>query len=352
VTREPARRLVLDLRDQRPIWSVPPWAVDEISGALPAGWELVVVGEATDGRGDGGADAPSEARRAAVRGAEVYVGFGMREALFREAASGPGAHLRWVHSAAAGAAGTLHPAMIASPVLLTNSAGVYAEPMADTVLGMILHFSRGFDFAVRAQREARWWKEPWEGADAPVRELAECTLGIHGLGGIGSAVARRAVALGMRVLATRRTRAGGPPGVEVFTGDGALGRLLPESDALVVAVPLTPDTRGSIGAGEIDRMPPGSVLVNVSRGGVLDEAALVDALARGRLRGAGLDVFAREPLPPDSPLWSLPNVLLTPHVSGTSHGFWRRQTDLILDNLDRYLHGRPLRNGVDRTSGY
>lgn len=335
------------------MWSIPDAAVEEIRAALPGDWELCVVEEPVDGRGDGGADSPGAAAALrAVPGAEVYVGFGVPEPLFRAATEGPGARLRWAHTASAGAGGSLHAAMRASDVVLTNAAGIYAEPMADTVLAMMLHFARGLDFAVRAQAGRRWWKEPWEGADAPVRELAECTVGIVGLGGIGRAVARRAAALGMRVLATRRGPGGGPEGVEVLAGAEGLERLLPRSDFLVVTVPLTEATRGMIGEAELRRLPPGAVLVNVARGGVVDEDALVAALASGRLRGAGLDVFAREPLPADSPLWSLPNLLVTPHVSGTSHRYWRRQTDLILDNIRRYLAGEPLRNTVDKEAGY
>lgn len=335
------------------MWSIPDAAVEEIRAALPGDWELCVVEEPVDGRGDGGADSPGAAAALrAVPGAEVYVGFGVPEPLFRAAAEGPGARLRWAHTASAGAGGSLHAAMRASGVVLTNAAGIYAEPMADTVLAMMLHFARGLDFAVRAQAERRWRKEPWEGADAPVRELAECTVGIVGLGGIGRAVARRAAALGMRVLATRRRPDGGPEGVEVLAGADGLERLLGESDFLVVTVPLTDATRGMIGEAELRRLAPGAVLVNVARGGVVDEDALLAALASGRLRGAGLDVFVREPLPADSPLWSLPNVLVTPHVSGTSHRYWRRQTDLILENIRRYRAGEPLRNTVDKEAGY
>jgi phosphoglycerate dehydrogenase-like enzyme len=347
------RRMVLNCREHRPMWSIPDASVEAIRGALPRGWELDVVEEPVDGRGDGGADsAGSRAALRAVQGAEVYVGFGVPQPLFRAATEGPGARLRWAHTAAAGVGGSLHAALRASRVVLTNGAGIYAEPIADTVLAMMLHFARGLDFAVRAQAARRWWKEPWEGADSPVRELADCTLGIVGLGGIGRAVARRGHALGMRVLATRRSGTEGPEGVQVLAGADALERLLPRADYLVLAAPLTDATRGMIGEGELAALPAGAVLVNVGRGEVVDEEALVRALASGRLRGAGLDVFAREPLPPSSPLWSLPNVLVTPHVSGTSHRFWHRQTELILDNLRRYLAGEPLRNTVDTEAGY
>jgi phosphoglycerate dehydrogenase-like enzyme len=156
----------------------------------------------------------------------------------------------------------------------------------------------------------------------------------------------------MRIVATRRSRNEGPPGVEVLTGEGALDRLLSISDYLVVTVPRTPETEGMIGARELALLPGHAVVINVSRGDVVDEAALAQALRSGALRGAGLDVFREEPLPPESPLWGLPNALLLPHVSGTSHRFWRRETDLIVTNLRRYLAGEPLLNSVDKQAGY
>lgn len=347
------RRLVLNLRDQRPLYSIPDWAVEEIRAALPDGWALTDVAEPVDGRGDGGGDSPgARAAREAVRGAEVYVGYGVPADLFQAAASGPDARLRWAHTASAGVGGSLHDALRASDVVLTNAAGLYAEPMADTVLAMMLHFARGLDFAVRAQAEGRWDKAPFDAADAPVRELSGSTVGIAGLGGIGRAVARRALALGMRVLATRRGGTEGPEGVEVFSGADALHRILPRSDYLVLAVPQTRDTAGLVGARELAMLPEGAVVVNVARGGVMDEDALIGALRGGRLRGAGLDVFTQEPLPAESPLWGLPNVLVLPHVSGASHRFWRRQADLIIENLRRYAAGEPLLNTVDKQAGY
>ena len=347
------RRLVLNLREQRPAWSIPDRAVEEIRAALPDGWELTDVREPVDGRGDGGADSPgARAARGAVRGAEAYVGFGVTPELFEAATAPPDGRLRWAHTASAGVGGSLHDAMRGSDVVLTNSAGIYAEPMAETVLAMVLHFARGLDFAVRAQAERRWDKEPFDAPDSPVRELAECTLGILGLGGIGGAVARRAVALGMTVVATRRTGTDGPEGVEVLSGPDALERILPRSDFLVVAVPETAETRTMVGAAELARLPRGAVLINVARGRIVDEEALVEALRGGRLRGAGLDVFAREPLPVDSALWGLPNVLVTPHVSGASRRFWRRQTDLVIENIRRYAAGEPLLNTVDKQAGY
>lgn len=343
-------RLVLNLREARPVWAIPDWAVREIRDALPADWEVRVADAPADGGGDGGAPSPEVLDM--VRGAEVYLGYGMPPALFRAATEPPNGRLRWVHSAAAGVAGSLHPAMLRSEVVLTNSAGIHAPPIAETVLAMTLYFARGLDFAVRAQAGHRWDKEPFDAADTPVGEIAGATMGIVGFGGIGREVAHRATALGMRVLATKRTPAETPPGVELLIGPDALDRLLEASDVLVITVPETAETRGLIGMPELARLRPGAVLLNVSRGAVLDEDALIDALRAGRLRGAGLDVFVREPLPAGSPLWDLPGVLIMPHVSGTSRRFWRRETDLIVENIGRYLRGEPLMNAVDKRAGY
>jgi len=342
----PGRRIVVNLRERRPIWDAPRWALDEIRAAVPGDWECVVLSGPADSRGDGGGVAAEVLD--AVRGAEVYLGYGMPRELFLAARD----TLRWAHSGAGGVGGSLYPEMLASDVVLTNSAGVHAEPIADTVLAMMLHFARGLDWAVRAQAERRWDKSPFEAADASVRELSEGTVGLLGLGGIGEAVACRAVALGMRVVALRRSGREGPPGVQVLAGDGALDRLLSIADYLVVTVPRTEETDGMIGARELARLPAGAVVINVSRGGIVDEDALAAALREGRLRGAGLDVFAREPLPPGSPLWDLPNLLVLPHVSGTSHRFWRRETDLIVANLRRWLAGERLLNTVDKQAGY
>jgi len=329
---------------------MPGWLVEEVRAALPDSWEVVVPPEPADGTGDGGEVSPELLET--IRGAEIYMGYGIPEPVFRAAAEGSGARLRWVHSGAAGVAGSLHPAMQRSDVVLTNSAGIHAEPIADTILACTLYFARGLDWAAAAQRERRWDKDPWLTADAPVREISQLRVGIHGLGGIGAAAARRFLALGARVSATRRRGTEAPEGVRLLRGEGALRELLAVSDVLVVAVPRTPQTAGSIGAAELDLLPPQSVVVVVSRGGVVDEDALADRLASGRLRGAALDVFAREPLPEDSPLWRLPNLLLTPHVSGVSHLFWRRQAALIMENLRRYLAGAPLLNTVDKAAGY
>jgi phosphoglycerate dehydrogenase-like enzyme len=345
--------MVVDLMDRRPVWAIPDWAVAELEAALPARWELWVAHTPADGSGDG-AGGPHPRVLDAVRGARVYVGYGVPAAIL-EAGEGT---LEWVHTGTAGVGGSLHEAMRRSPVIFTNSAGVHAPPMAETVVGMLLHFFRGLDFAVAAQARGSWEPEPFLAADTPVRELGSATVGILGYGGIGREVGRRLRAMGSRVLGLKRRPLDGGQGavdahgVELLHGDAGLERLLAESEALVVSVPDTPATRGLVSREWIRALRRGAVLVNVARGRVVDEAALIEALEDGHLRGAGLDVFATEPLAPDSPLWALPNVLMTPHVSGVSRDFWRREMDLVLENLRRFVEGESLRNQVDRAAGY
>ena len=340
------RRAVFNMRDERPVWSPPAAMVGRLREILPADWELIDVAAPVSGRGDGGG--VSDEALSAIRGAEIYFGLGLpRELLL----AGAEAHrLRWIHTGAAGVASLLHPELVASDIVLTNSAGIHAGPIAETVLAMMLHFARGIDQAVRAQQQSRWAADVFESGDGTVRELAGATLGIVGYGGIGRALGRRARALDMRVVALRRSAAQDDV-AEMVTGDDALEQLLGVSDMVALTVPATPETRGMIGAPELARMRPGAVLINVARGSIVQEAALVDSLRSGRLRAA-LDVFTAEPLPAESPLWRMSNVLITPHVSATSPRYWEREGELISDNLGRYLAGRELRNIVDTAAGY
>ncbi len=356
-------RVVLDMADRRPIWAMPAWVPERLSRELPGDWDVWVATEHTDGSGDGATRAGPEVL-AAVRDAQVYVGWGVPESVLEA-----GAHLEWVHSASAGIGSSLTPTMLDRSVVFTNSAGIHAPPMAETVLGMILHFGRGLDLALDAQRRGEWAQEAFYPAESPLFELSEATVGIVGYGGIGREVARRVAALGAHVVALKRSprskdsAALAPVGgsgslagrVEIVSGEGGLNRLLETADVLVVTAPETAETRGMLDAEALARLRRGALLVNVARGTLIDEAALVEALREGRLRGAGLDVFAEEPLPEGHPLWELPNVLVTPHVSAVTTGFWRRECDLMVRNLGRHLSRAPLttwENVVDKRAGY
>ena len=349
-----SRKVVLDMKDQRPVWAMPDWAVGEIRAALEEDWVLHVVEAPADGSGDGTAG-PSPEALEAVEAAAVYLGFGIPAAILRV-----GRELEWVHSGAAGVGSSLTPEMRRWEGIFTNSAGIHGPPMAETALGMILHFARGLDFAVRGQARGEWRKEPFYRADSPVREVAGSTVGVLGYGGVGSEVGRRAAALGARVLGLKRTPPEDPAPVgegkagevELVWGREGLDRIRGESDYLVVTAPETDETLGLVDDLFIGGMKEGAVLVNLARGSLVDEDALAAALRSGRLRGAALDVFRQEPLPRESPLWDLSNVLVTPHVSGVSRRYWRRETDLIKENLRRFSAGEALLNVVDPAAGY
>lgn len=344
--------LVIDLRDRRPIWGLPDSAREAIAAAAPSGWTAKFMETPADASGDGIPNVTAELLNA-VTDARVYMGYGIPAEVLE---AGP--KLEWVHSGAAGVASSLHPAMVSRRVLFTNSAGIHAVPMAETAMAMILYFARGLDLAVQSQREGRWGAPAYWAADAPVRELGASTVGVLGYGGIGREVARRAAALGARVMAVRRRGAGMRPSagkgrIHVGAGAPVLDRAVADSDYLVLTLPETCETRGILTRERLSAMKPGAVLVNVARGRLVDEDALLDALGPGGpLRGAGLDVFHKEPLPPGHPFYSHPRVLMTPHVSATTRGFWARQTALITENLGRFVRGERLRNLVDKAAGY
>jgi phosphoglycerate dehydrogenase-like enzyme len=187
----------------------------------------------------------------------------------------------------------------------------------------------------------------------PQREVAGSTIAVVGYGGIGRAIGERARALGMRVLAVRsRSRGDMPEGADEVFGPEGLTDVLERSHYVVLSLPETSNTTELIGSSELGRMRPDSVLLNLSRGGIVDEDALAEALGSKRIRGAALDVFRKEPLPADSPLWTLDNVLITPHAGAISHRFWERETDLMVRNIGHYLAGGRMDNVVDKTRGY
>jgi phosphoglycerate dehydrogenase-like enzyme len=342
------RRLVVDLHAQAPVWRLSAEGAARLRGAAPAGWEVCIISADTVSDGDGGAT-PHDEVLTAVASAEAYVGFGLSRDLFLAAPA-----LRWVHSAAAGVRSLLFPEMRASAVVLTNSAGVHAEPMAETVLGGVLYLLRGLDLAGARQRERRWDRAAFVGAETPMREVRDCRALIIGAGGIGSAIARRLTALGAECVGVRRhPDRGAPEGFARVVGPDAWEALLPESDLFILSAPATSETQALVGRAALERLPRRAIVVNVARGSLLDEGALADFVAAGRLRGAVLDVFETEPLPAESPLWGLSSVVITPHVSAVSpRGFWERELDLIIDNWHRYIAGAPMRNVVDKEAGY
>lgn len=247
--------------------------------------------------------------------------------------------LRWVHTASAGVDRVTFPAAIASEVAITNSRGIFDAPIAEYVLGLVLAFAKDLPATLAAQGRRQWRHRETE-------PVAGRTAVVVGSGPIGRAVARLLDCVGMHTrLVGRRSS----EGVHAFD---ALTSLLPEADVLVLAAPLTDATRGMLDAAALALMKPTARVVNIGRGDLVVEPDLVAALSEGRIAGAGLDVFGTEPLPTDSPLWELPQVIVSPHMSGDLVGWRDALVDVFVDNLDRYRAGKPLRNVVDKRLGY
>jgi phosphoglycerate dehydrogenase-like enzyme len=241
--------------------------------------------------------------------------------------------------------------VVASDVPVSMSRGVHSAAIAEHAVALVLALRRGLHTAAVRQRDREW--SQLELAARPVPSLAATRLLVVGVGSIGSRIAAHAVALGMPVAAVRRrVELRAPEGVDPIYPPDRLGEALGEADVVVLATPFTGATGRLIDRDAIARMKPGAVLINVARGQLVDESALAEALASGRLGGAGLDAFAREPLAADSPLWSLPNVLITPHTASFTGDYWTPVVDLFLDNLGRLRRGEPLLNVVDKQVGY
>ncbi|MET7335143.1 D-2-hydroxyacid dehydrogenase [Nonomuraea sp. NPDC005650] len=253
--------------------------------------------------------------------------------------------LRWVHSPAAGVDGVLSDRLLASEVILTSSTGNGAIPLAEHAMMLMLMLGRDAPRWLRAQSQRRW--------DRYVHgELAGRTVGLYGLGNAGLDLAAKAKACHMRVLGMRRSPGATAPGVDVLLGQDDFPRFLAESDFVVVTAPLTAATAGRFDRAAFAAMRPTAFFVCVSRGGIADDEALLDALRRGEIAGAGLDAHGMEPLPGDSPFWTLPNVIVTPHNGATTDETARRGLDIMLDNVGRFARGEPLRNIVDKAAGY
>ena len=279
--------------------------------------------------------------------ADVVLGFAVRAANFARAHQ-----LRWIHSTAASVTGVLFPELVASDVIVTNARGLHADAMAEHALAMMLAFARKLHHARDAQRAHEWAQETMWDQSPGIGSLAGATLGLVGLGAIGGAIAARARALGMRVIAVRRRPAADAAPAHEQWPVSRLRELLPRVDWLVLVAPLTPETEGLIGREELSLLRPGARLMNLGRGALVDEPALIEALATRKLAGAALDVFAEEPLPATSALWDMPEVILTPHTSGLAPRYWERAMEQFTANLRRYVAGEPLLNLVDKKAGY
>lgn len=255
--------------------------------------------------------------------------------------------LRWLQAPAAGPpAGWYYPELVAHPVVVTNFRGIYNDHLATHILAFVLAFARGFQEYI-PQQLRREWRQP-----APRVHLPEATALLVGAGGAGGEAARLLAAFGVTVLAVDPRAGAAPEGVAELHRPEALDTLLPRADFVILTAPETPETRGSFDRRRLQRMKPSAILINISRGSIVVLDELVAALKAREIAGAGLDVFEAEPLPMAHPLWTMPGVLITPHVAGDGPYLQERRTEVLLDNCRRFAAGEPLRNVVDKASWF
>jgi phosphoglycerate dehydrogenase-like enzyme len=278
---------------------------------------------------------------------DIFVGYSLRAPQLADAKK-----LQWIHSTAAGVAQLMYPELRHSGILVTNPSGVFSVPMAEHTMGLLLAMARNLPDSVRHQDRANWGQQEIWDKPQHLTELNGQVLLVVGYGSIGRELARRAHAFGMRVWGVTRSGKGDPAHAEKIVAAAQLETVLPEADYVVLATPETPETKQLIGAPQIAKMKRGARLINVGRGSLLDEAALLRALETGSLAGAALDVTGTEPLPAESPLWRAPNLLITPHTSAVSDRLWYRQAALLVELLERWFDGRELFNQVDLARGY
>jgi phosphoglycerate dehydrogenase-like enzyme len=278
---------------------------------------------------------------------DIFVGYSIRPEQFAMAR-----RLKWIHSTATGIGQLMFPALRESGVTVTNARGVHSLPVAEHVMSLVMAMARRLPDAVRFQLQSHWGQREIWGANVPPRELHGAVLLLVGFGAIGQEVARRAKAFGMKIHAvTRSGRGDAELAGRIFPSEQLLDAL-PHADFVVLAAPETPKTTHMIGARELTAMKRTAYLINVARGTLIDEPALMDALSREIIAGAALDVAEQEPLPPESPLWRAKNLLITPHVAGVTEHLWERQGALLAENLERWFDGRELLNQVDLSRGY
>jgi len=335
-------QLLINIHHRFELWVPPSWFVDRLRHEFPQ----VEVMQARD---------PEEAERR-LPDAEVLVAWSMKPEQFARARK-----LRWIHVSAAAVHALLIPEIVASQIVITNASSVHGPVVAEHAVALMMALARRLPSLGRYQAQRIWAQELlWRERPRP-RELRGAVLGLVGVGAIGAEVARLALACNMQVRTVRRhpergtnfLPAGVPEGCDIeVTGPSGLDEVLAQADFVVLAAPVTPDTRALIDATRLRQMKPDAYLINVGRGALVDEMALAEALREGRLGGAALDVFEHEPLAPDSPLWDLPGVLITPHSAGLTELVWERHYQLFSENLRRFLHGRELLGVVDKQRGY
>ena len=327
-------KLLIVVQHRLDLWNVPEWFGQRLSQEFP---KLQITQRNS-----------YEGVEEALRDVEILFTLSLRPEQFATAPK-----LRWIHAPSAAVHQLLFPELVKSEVIVTNSREVHGPVVAEHVMALIFALAKKIPQAVILQEKRIWGQEAIWKEGAHPREIAGATLGLIGVGSIGRRVAQMASALSMRVIAVREhVEEGKPDGVEAVFAPSQLDDMLKQSDYVVLAAPLIAATQGLINADRLAVMKPEACLINVGRGPQVDEAALITALRTRRIAGAALDVFEREPLPPESPLWNVDNLLITPHTAGLTDKLWHRHYELFSDNLRRYLARQPLRFVVDKQKGY
>jgi phosphoglycerate dehydrogenase-like enzyme len=327
-------KLLIVVHHRLDLWNVPEWFGQRLSQEFP---KLQITQRNS-----------YEGVEEDLRDAEVLFTLSLRPEQFAAAPQ-----LRWIHAPSAAVHQLLFPQLVKSEVVVTNSREVHGPVVAEHVIALIFALAKKILQAVRLQEKRTWGQEAIWKQGAHPREIAGATLGLIGVGSIGRRVAQMASALSMRVIAVREhPEKGKPDGVQAVFAPSQLDDVLRQSDYVVLAAPLIAATQGLINTNRLAVMKPEACLINVGRGAQVDEAALITALSTRRIAGAALDVFEREPLPPESPLWNVDNLLITPHTAGLTEKLWHRHYDLFSDNLRRYLARQPLQFMVDKQKGY
>jgi D-2-hydroxyacid dehydrogenase (NADP+) len=260
--------------------------------------------------------------------------------------------LRWIHSTAAAVHQLIFPELTNSDIILTNAREVHGPVVAEHVIALIFALAKKIPDSVRLQEKHVWGQQILWDELPRIREIAGATVGIVGLGSIGRPVAKSAKALGMRVIAVREHPEKGSEGADTVFGPAQIDDVFRQADYIVLAAPVTASTKAIVNAERLALMKPDACLINVGRGPLVDESALANALREKKIGGAALDVFPKEPLATDSPLWDVPNLLITPHTAALTDKLWERQYTLFSENLRRYLNGEPLLAVVDKRKGY
>ena len=326
-------KLVACIRHAFDQWRFPAWLAEEIRRRYPG--ITVVHLEDTSHLADEIADA------------DIFAGWRLKPEQFARAAK-----LKWIHATAAGVDQLMYDEVRRSPVVITNSSSVLTLPMAEHTLGLVLALARRIPSAVRYQEKRHWaQQEIWDETPHP-RELSGSTLVVVGYGAIGREVGRRVHALGMKVIGVKRDPTRGGEHADRVVAVENLEQVLGEGDFVVLATPVTPATQRLFGQKQFAAMKPSAYFINIARGILVDTEALVAALEGRVIAGAAIDVAEREPLVPESPLWTAPNLLITPHLAAVSEPLWKRHAALLFENLDRWFAGRELLNRVDKERGY